>query len=59
LVPHETFRAKLRPSVVVEDRTLTVDVSTLRKALGARPPGDYIETVSRAGYRLAVPVRVL
>ena len=37
LVPHETFRAKLWPNVVVEDRTLTVHVSTLRKALGSRP----------------------
>ena len=59
LVPHETFRAKLWPDVVVEDRTLTVHVSTLRKALGSGPSDDYIETVARAGYRLAVPVRVL
>jgi DNA-binding winged helix-turn-helix (wHTH) protein/tetratricopeptide (TPR) repeat protein len=59
LVAHETFRAKLWPNVVVEDRTLTVHVSTLRKALGSGPPEDYIETVARAGYRLAVPVRIL
>jgi DNA-binding winged helix-turn-helix (wHTH) protein len=59
LVPHEAFRAKLWPNVVVEDRTLTVHVSTLRKALGADPVEGYVETVSRAGYRLAVPVRVL
>ena len=59
LVPHETFRAKLWPDVVVEDRTLTVHVSTLRKALGSGPSDDYIETVARAGYRLAVPVSVL
>ena len=36
LVPHEAFRAKLWPNVVVEDRTLTVHVSTLRKTLGTR-----------------------
>ena len=59
LVPHEAFRAKLWPNVIVEDRTLTVHVSTLRKALGADPPADYIETVARTGYRLAVLVRVL
>ena len=59
LVPHETFRAALWPNIVVEDRTLTVHMSTLRKALGAGPPVDYIETVAKAGYRLAVPVRVL
>ena len=59
LVPHETFRTRLWPSVVVEDRTLTVHMSTLRKALGAGPDGDFIETVARAGYRLAVPVRTV
>src|SRR4051794_33164049 len=39
LVPHEAFRAKLWPNVVVEDRTLTVHMSTLRKALG---DGEFI-----------------
>jgi DNA-binding winged helix-turn-helix (wHTH) protein len=57
LVTHETFREKLWPNVVVEDRTLTVHVSTLRKALG--DGADLVETVARAGYRLAVPVRLL
>ena len=57
LVSHETFRATLWPDVVVEDRTLTVHVSTLRKALGT--DADLIETVARTGYRLAVPVRTL
>ena len=37
LVSHETLRASLWPNVVVEDRTLTVHVSTLRKALGDDP----------------------
>jgi DNA-binding winged helix-turn-helix (wHTH) protein/tetratricopeptide (TPR) repeat protein len=57
LVAHETFRERLWPNVVVEDRTLTVHVSTLRKALGSG--ADVIETVARTGYRLAAPVRVL
>jgi DNA-binding winged helix-turn-helix (wHTH) protein/tetratricopeptide (TPR) repeat protein len=57
LVPHETFRATLWPNIVVEDRTLTVHVSTLRKGLGS--DADLIETVARVGYRLTVPVRVL
>ncbi len=57
LVPHEVFRARLWPRVVVEDRTLTVHVSTLRRALGN--DADVIETVARVGYRLTVPVRVL
>ena len=59
LVSHQTLRAKLWPNVVVEERTLTVHVSTLRKALDDGSPSDFIETVPRAGYRLAVPVRVL
>jgi DNA-binding winged helix-turn-helix (wHTH) protein/tetratricopeptide (TPR) repeat protein len=59
LVSHETFRAKLWPNVVVEDRTLTVHMSTLRKALSDGSPSEFIETVPRAGYRVAVPVRVL
>lgn len=53
LVDRQTFNAQLWPEVIVEDRNLTVHVSALRKALG----GDFIETVSRGGYRLAVPVR--
>ena len=57
LVSHETFRATLWPNIVVEDRTLTVHVSTLRKGLGSG--ADVIETVARVGYRLTVPVRVL
>jgi len=57
LVSHETFRARLWPNVVVEDRTLTVHMSTLRKALGDGP-SEFIETVPREGYRLAMPVRV-
>ena len=58
LVSHETFRETLWPNVVVEDRTLTVHMSTLRKALGDGA-ATLIETVSGEGYRLAVPVRVL
>jgi len=59
LVPYEAFRERLWPNVVVEDRTLIVHVSTLRKALGSGSAAAYIETVTGAGYRLAVPVRVL
>jgi DNA-binding winged helix-turn-helix (wHTH) protein/tetratricopeptide (TPR) repeat protein len=55
LVSHETLRTRLWPNVVVEERTLTVHVSTLRKTLGSG--ADVIETVPRTGYRLAVPVR--
>jgi serine/threonine-protein kinase len=55
LVDRQTFNAQLWPEVIVEDRNLTVHISTLRKALGS----DCIETVAKSGYRLAVPVRAL
>jgi DNA-binding winged helix-turn-helix (wHTH) protein/tetratricopeptide (TPR) repeat protein len=59
LVAHEALRAKLWPNVVVEDRTLTVHMSTLRKALGDGPSSDVIENVPRTGYRLSVPVQLV
>lgn len=58
LVAHETLRAKLWPDIIVEERTLTVHVSTLRKSLGPGPAGGFFETVAREGYRLSVPVRI-
>ena len=58
-VSHETLRAELWPNIAVEDRTLTVHVSTLRKALRDGTFSDYIENVPRAGYRLAASVRIL
>jgi DNA-binding winged helix-turn-helix (wHTH) protein/tetratricopeptide (TPR) repeat protein len=59
LVPHEAFRASIWPDTVVEDRTLIMHMSTLRRALGADTPGGLIETVVGVGYRLTAPVRVL
>jgi DNA-binding winged helix-turn-helix (wHTH) protein len=55
LVDRRTFNVQLWPEIVVEDRNLTVHISTLRKAMG----GDCIETVAKSGYRLAVPVRTV
>jgi DNA-binding winged helix-turn-helix (wHTH) protein/Flp pilus assembly protein TadD len=55
LVDRKTFNAHLWPEVVVEDRNLTVHISALRKVLG----GEFIETVAKSGYRLAVPVRTM
>lgn len=60
LVDRETFNARLWPDVTVEDRNLTVHISHLRKALGGPASSvAYIETVSKTGYRIAVPVRPL
>jgi DNA-binding winged helix-turn-helix (wHTH) protein/TolB-like protein len=58
LVDRDTFQRRLWPDTVVEDRNLTVNISTLRKALNAEG-GDFIETVPRVGYRLTVSVRAV
>ena len=60
LVERGTFHERLWPGAAVEDRTLTVHVSTLRRLLGNAPSSDgIIETVAGAGYRLLPPVRSL
>jgi DNA-binding winged helix-turn-helix (wHTH) protein/tetratricopeptide (TPR) repeat protein len=60
LVERDAFTQKLWPGVTVEERNLTVHISTLRKALnGAAGGGNCIETVAKAGYRLSLPVRLL
>jgi DNA-binding winged helix-turn-helix (wHTH) protein/tetratricopeptide (TPR) repeat protein len=48
----------LWPDTVVEENNLTVNISTLRKALG-ESAGErrYIETLSRRGYRFVADVR--
>lgn len=43
------------PGLVVEEVNLTVNISAIRKALGAH--GDWIETVPRHGYRFRGDVR--
>lgn len=55
LVTREEFQTKLWGETAVEERNLTVNISTLRKALGGTE--DVIETVPRVGYRLRLPVR--
>ena len=46
------------PDVVVEEVNLSVNVSALRKVLGAAPAGEWIETVPRQGYRFNAAVEV-
>lgn len=58
VVERETFQARLWPDTVVEERNLTVNISTLRRVLNGSGDIDYIETVPKIGYRLTVPVRV-
>lgn len=46
------------PGLVVDEVNLSVNVSTLRKVLGAAPAGEWIETVPRQGYRFNAAVDV-
>ncbi|MEO8752827.1 MAG: tetratricopeptide repeat protein [Casimicrobiaceae bacterium] len=52
VVARAELLARAWPTVVVEENNLDVQVSALRKLLGA----DSITTVPRRGYRLALPV---
>jgi DNA-binding winged helix-turn-helix (wHTH) protein len=58
VVPRERIAAALWPDVVVSETNLRQKVWLLRGLLRAADPagGDYVETVPRRGYRLAVPV---
>lgn len=48
--------ARVWPDTAVEEANLSVQVSALRRALGARDDGrPWIDTVPRRGYRLAAP----
>ena len=54
-VSRELLMARAWPGTIVEDSNLTVQIATLRKALGPAPDGgDFITTVPRRGYRLAI-----
>ncbi|HEX8845506.1 MAG TPA: winged helix-turn-helix domain-containing protein [Pyrinomonadaceae bacterium] len=58
LVTKEELMERVWPDSVVEDNNLTVSMSALRKALGERREGSqYIETVSKRGYRFVAAVR--
>jgi DNA-binding winged helix-turn-helix (wHTH) protein/TolB-like protein/lipoprotein NlpI len=55
LVTKEALLEEVWPGLVVEEVNLTVNISAIRKALGAH--GDWIETVPRHGYRFRGDVR--
>ncbi len=57
LTKDELLRA-VWPGVVVEEVNLSVNVSALRKVLGAAPAGQWIETVPRQGYRFNAAVEI-
>lgn len=58
LVGKDTLLEEVWPGVIVEEVNLTVNVSAVRKALGANEDGsDWIETVPRHGYRFRREVK--
>jgi DNA-binding winged helix-turn-helix (wHTH) protein/TolB-like protein/Flp pilus assembly protein TadD len=58
VVRREELIEAVWPDVEVEENNLSVNVSSLRKALGEANGGEkYIETVPRRGYRFTAPVR--
>src|SRR5262249_13478703 len=60
LVRKEEFLNDLWRDTFVEEGTLKRHVSVLRKALGETPSSEnYIETLPKAGYRFASPVRIV
>jgi DNA-binding winged helix-turn-helix (wHTH) protein len=60
VVDKEEFLTSIWPDSFVEEGSLTVNISVLRKALGEDKSGErYIETVPRRGYRFVAPVERL
>jgi Tol biopolymer transport system component/DNA-binding winged helix-turn-helix (wHTH) protein len=58
LVSKDELMSAVWPDSFVEDANLTVNISSLRKALGESGNGhQYIETVQRRGYRFGVEVK--
>ena len=56
LVRKRELLAQVWPEAIVEEGILAVHISALRKALNGGGATQYIETVSRSGYRFAAPV---
>lgn len=60
LVEKERLLEEVWHDTFVEEKTLSQNILTLRKALGRTPSGaHYIETVPKHGYRFAAPLCVL
>src|SRR6201993_3671770 len=55
LVTKDEILSRVWPDKVVEENNLVVQISTLRKALGA--DRDFIRTVSGRGYRFVAEIR--
>ena len=59
LVDKDALMREVWPDAHVEDANITVNISTIRKALGEGVDGQrYIETIPKRGYRFIAPVVV-
>ena len=59
LVTKDELLQRVWPGLVVEEVNLSVNISTIRKALARSPDAaDWIETVPRQGYRFKAPVEI-
>jgi DNA-binding winged helix-turn-helix (wHTH) protein len=56
VVTKEEFFRRIWPDTFNEEGSLTTNISILRKTLDSAGKANYIETIPRVGYRLAVEV---
>jgi DNA-binding winged helix-turn-helix (wHTH) protein len=56
VVTKEKFFRRIWPDTFNEEGSLTTNISILRKTLDSAGKANYIETIPRVGYRLAVEV---
>ena len=60
VVDRDELHKQLWPDVTVDETSLNKCISELRRTLAEHDPGtEYVETVRRRGYRIAVPVEGL
>ena len=60
IVHKETLMERVWPDTIVQEDSLTFNISTLRKALGGHGAGQqFIKTEPKLGYRFVAPVTIL
>jgi DNA-binding winged helix-turn-helix (wHTH) protein/Tol biopolymer transport system component len=60
IVQKETLFKRVWPDTIVQEDSLTFNISTLRKALGSHANGQqFIHTEPKLGYRFVAPVKIL
>ena len=60
IVHKETLMERVWPDTIVQEDSLTFNISTLRKALGGHGAGQqFIKTEPKLGYRFVAPVKIV